>query len=203
MMNQPLSERFFEQIESYDQLTLDYHVQPATEEATTGQLVGQIQVNGVLHGESYAVEIRELAKSASASGEFFIFTCGCGSPQCAGIERRVTVVSNDGITVWKGYGLRPRRVFVFDTQSYRQEILRVAHEFVRCFKQLSADQVERLDEYVAGLNIYVTNVQRLEAAIYEASEKPNPKSRRNESEAPHRLKGGYNDGTEQQGNDWR
>lgn len=68
-MNQPLSERFFEQIEGYDQLTLDYHVQPATEEATTGQLIGQIQVNGVLHGESYAVDIRELAKSASVNGQ--------------------------------------------------------------------------------------------------------------------------------------
>jgi len=91
-MDQRLNERFFEQIEGYDQLVLDYCVQPTTEEKTNGLLVGRIRVNGVLYGESYTVDVRELVKSASVSGEFYIFTCGCGVPQCTGLDEGIVVI---------------------------------------------------------------------------------------------------------------
>jgi len=118
---------------------------------------------------THVLDLQALVASTHRNDEHYIFTCDCGVPKCAGIERGVTVVSDGGITVWKGYGLRPRRVFLFNTQQYREEVLRVARDFVRCFKSQSADQVEHCDEYIAGLSIYVDDVGRLEKALYEAT----------------------------------
>jgi hypothetical protein len=56
-------------------------------------------------------------------GTHGILTCTCGMPECAGIDRHVIVVHEEGRTLWKAYHTMGRKVFLFETRQYREEIL--------------------------------------------------------------------------------
>jgi len=57
----------------------------ATDESPA-HLVGELRVDGEIVGERYVVDVRRLASALVKAGEYFIFTCGCGEPGCAGIH---------------------------------------------------------------------------------------------------------------------
>jgi hypothetical protein len=69
------------------------------------------------------ISVGSLLASTHLSDEFYIFTCDCGSPGCAGIRAGVDVVHEDGLVVWRMRGNKPRRLLVFDHGQYRQEII--------------------------------------------------------------------------------
>lgn len=60
-----------------------------------------ILINGENISPKTPVDLKQLVKSSQLSGEFFIFTCGCGHAGCAGIEEGIKVNHLvDGI-VWE------------------------------------------------------------------------------------------------------
>lgn len=50
-----------------------------------------ILINGKNVSTKNPVDLRQLVKSCQLSGEFYIFTCGCGNAGCAGIEDGIRV----------------------------------------------------------------------------------------------------------------
>ena len=96
-----------------------------------------IAVDIRLNGEilpTLATDVAELSRSALDSGEFFLNSCSCGSPQCADIWNGILVRHEPGIVVWyipsefvgsSDAGRRLReRVYRFAWDAYRAEIIR-------------------------------------------------------------------------------
>jgi hypothetical protein len=96
-----------------------------------------------------SVRLEELIKSTMVSGEYSIPTCNCGHAGCAGIDRDVEVIHDHGLVLWRGYGLRPRRIFIFDQAQYREAVLKGAREFIELYRKCGADDYrthfERID----------------------------------------------------------
>ncbi|RBP36074.1 hypothetical protein DES53_11822 [Roseimicrobium gellanilyticum] len=71
-----------------------------------------------------------LLDSTRLSGDFHIFTCACGHAGCNRIYRGVRVVHEGACTLWKAYYAKGRKLFLFDREQYRAEILRGCTEVV-------------------------------------------------------------------------
>ena len=82
---------------------------------------------------------------------------------------RVIVVSDGNATLWKAYGVKPRRVWMFDRQQYRSEVVQKVSEYVRLCKSLAAGQTDA-SGYAEVTNVYVGRIEHLEQALYEAGE---------------------------------
>lgn len=92
-------------------------------------LVVSLSIDGRLLPSPH-LGLLELLASVSRSGEYGIFTCSCGNAGCADVWRKVVVVHEGAFTIWKAYGLNPRRIFVFDRNQYRAEILAKLKQFM-------------------------------------------------------------------------
>ena len=64
-----------------------------------------------------------LLSSGFKCGEFYVFTCSCGFPECAGVFEGIRVYHRDGKTLWITTGLKPREVFIFNTEDYQDAIV--------------------------------------------------------------------------------
>jgi hypothetical protein len=70
------------------------------------------------------------------------FPCACGRAECTSTHRGTLVVTQDHLTVWKAYSLKPCRVFVFDRQQYADEIRHAFDEFMQHYLALPADEAK-------------------------------------------------------------
>ena len=82
----------------------------------------EIQVDGKRCGQNHCIDYYELVRSLSADGEFFIFTCGCGSAGCSGINEGIQIHHADGKVVWQVTEPKPKQCFRFTEQQYSQSI---------------------------------------------------------------------------------
>jgi len=99
----------------------------------------ELKVNDVFLHPELSVDLRALAKSSQCSGEFDIFTCGCGIAGCAGIFEGIRVEHLPEAVVWdfkeplseRGYfhlsdddwaGIRKPVRLSFDPDEYQQNI---------------------------------------------------------------------------------
>jgi len=71
---------------------------------------------------SYAIDYRALVCSAQAPGGYFIFTCGCGEPGCAGLQAPVEVEHRNDQIFWHMTDPEPERWFTFGKDQYREAI---------------------------------------------------------------------------------
>jgi len=55
-------------------------------------LAGELRIDGLRLGERYVLDVGKLLQALDKSGEYFIFTCGCGVPDCADITEGVKSV---------------------------------------------------------------------------------------------------------------
>jgi hypothetical protein len=61
-------------------------------------LAGELRIDGLRLGERYVLDVGKLLQALDKSGEYFIFTCGCGVPDCADITEGVkSVVLGDQV----------------------------------------------------------------------------------------------------------
>ena len=72
---------------------------------------------------SGTIDPGELIRSTIQGDEYEIFTCSCGVAGCAGIWRGVVVVHQDNLILWKAFFAKGRKVFLFDKEQYKAEIL--------------------------------------------------------------------------------
>lgn len=68
------------------------------------------------------VDLLHLRSSLDENGTFFIWTCSCGAPGCAGLFEGVRVTHSDGVTSWED--LDGKRAFVFRSQDLRDAYAR-------------------------------------------------------------------------------
>ena len=72
----------------------------------------------------------ELILSTIQGDEYEVFTCSCGVAGCAGIWRGVVVVHDANLILWKAFYAKGRKVFLFDKEQYKAEILGKCSEVI-------------------------------------------------------------------------
>jgi hypothetical protein len=136
-----------------NRLSINWHIKEDEDEVGNHLLEAVIKIDGepLVNFDFYglAADLRELERSASDEGAFFIITCSCGNAGCAGIREGIEVKHRAGRVLWvyrnpwpdpetqpelvkrtksKRYewvvrGIRlPTRTFVFDAKQYREAI---------------------------------------------------------------------------------
>lgn len=70
----------------------------------------------------YATSLTELKDSTIQNGNYFILTCWCGVPDCAGIEQGIQVTHNQNTVKWTIAQPKPHRVFTFSADDYKTVI---------------------------------------------------------------------------------
>ena len=106
--------------DAYNRLDLRYAVEWFPGEAGEQPeplLVPDLRVDDHALLEGFTMDLRELVASTRRNGEFWIFTCGCGEPGCAGIEEPVRILHCPEEVVWQiPRAIRGR----FDEDSFRE-----------------------------------------------------------------------------------
>ncbi len=77
------------------------------------------------------IDPRTLLCSTTVGYIYNIFTCSCGYAGCAGIDHGVRVFHDDDLILWKAYYARGRKVFLFNKNQYKAEILRKCGEVIQ------------------------------------------------------------------------
>lgn len=67
----------------------------------------------------YATSLAELKDSIQHNGKYFILTCWCGVPDCAGIEQGIQVTHHQDTVKWTITQPKPYRVFTFSADEYK------------------------------------------------------------------------------------
>ncbi|HEX8220722.1 MAG TPA: hypothetical protein VF914_16135 [Chloroflexia bacterium] len=109
-------------------------------------LVAEVLVNGApLADFSYfATDLHSLLASTKDSGEFFIITCWCGHPGCAGLRRGIEVRREPKVVYWRVLQPGPERRFVFEREAYDEAINNVARD---CKRWLAKQPFVQQDEH--------------------------------------------------------
>jgi hypothetical protein len=76
--------------------------------------------------DRFTLDVRELVASTGRNGEFWLFTCGCGTPECAGIYHPVELLHAPDDVIWRvpfpmtqsGREDPSCREYVFQRQAY-------------------------------------------------------------------------------------
>ena len=117
---------------------------PVIHETDQRYLLLELAVDGVPLADFslLATDRAELARAAGEAGGFFILTCWCGVPECAGIQRPLQVTHlPSGQTRWQLRNPGPAREWLFDTLAYRQAI----DEALELYALWLADEAGRLE----------------------------------------------------------
>ncbi|MGI0481499.1 hypothetical protein ACN4EE_11995 [Geminocystis sp. CENA526] len=67
----------------------------------------------------YATSLTELKDSLENNGKYFILTCWCGVPDCAGIEQGIQVTHYQNTVTWTITQPKPHRIFTFYADDYK------------------------------------------------------------------------------------
>ncbi|MCC5652842.1 hypothetical protein LC609_24160 [Nostoc sp. XA013] len=70
----------------------------------------------------YAVDLEELIQSIDRDGQFYIITCWCGVPGCAGVTKGVDVLHNQDLIRWTVTQPAPSRTLTFEQKMYETAI---------------------------------------------------------------------------------
>ena len=127
-----------------DTLTFALEITQPVEEYQFYELAIALFVNG----ESLnpvalaALDIVELYYSAREAGSYFIWTCGCGSPECGGIHWGVRVAHDSAAVTWQVATLpfRYNRAgfLSFDKVAYQATTQQLAKECLACLQGYQA-----------------------------------------------------------------
>jgi hypothetical protein len=73
----------------------------APDETLRPQLAPSLRIDGESMLDRFTLDLRELVASTHRNGEFWLFTCGCGTPGCSGIENAVEVLHCPTEILWR------------------------------------------------------------------------------------------------------
>ncbi len=90
----------------------------------TNYLIFEIFVDGqmLVDFTYYAVDLEEITKSISHDGQFYIITCHCGVPGCAGIGKGIEVLHAQGLVLWTIREPIPLRTLTWEQKMYHDAI---------------------------------------------------------------------------------
>lgn len=91
-----------------------------TKEGKIYSATARIHINNEAVPTKHPVDFSQLVKSLKSPGNHYIFTCGCGSAECAGIENGVEVEHDQNVITWRfrlpqstdGFGSHEERLAV-------------------------------------------------------------------------------------------
>ena len=104
--------------------TLELHLVPHLESAAD-YLLTEAWIDGdipLANYREYAIDRDELRRSVGSTGDFWILTCWCGDPGCAGIEQAVKVVQEADVVHWYIEEPPPARHLIFSRGQYETAI---------------------------------------------------------------------------------
>ncbi|MFN8393391.1 MAG: hypothetical protein U0176_01815 [Bacteroidia bacterium] len=111
----------------HDKLRLHIHYEPLPQD-TSGkrQLAISATINDipVVEWWDLPIDIRAMKESAILSGKYFLWTCTCGIPYCAGLRAAIQVKHHESTITWKG-GVPPLQDFgdmTFDKEAYQETV---------------------------------------------------------------------------------
>ena len=101
-------------------------------------------INGVVLAPDFSIDILSLYDSAQESDEHFIWTCGCGVPNCAGIYHGVWVSHFSDSVVWQvpKFPFGQVAQFEFVRTAYMASVMDGLNEYIRYFKSYRAAGIE-------------------------------------------------------------
>lgn len=70
------------------------------DKTTTRHIILKIMIDNIEYS-SWGYSFTSLFDSISKDGEYYIFTCSCGTPGCAGIFNGVIVIHEENHIIWK------------------------------------------------------------------------------------------------------
>jgi hypothetical protein len=81
--------------------------------------------------ETVAFDVDALRASVEGDGEFWLITCWCGIPECAGVDGPVEVVHEDGAVRWlHPYDWLPTGL-VFEAEAYAATVRSASEAFAQ------------------------------------------------------------------------
>jgi hypothetical protein len=104
--------------------TLELRLVPHSESAADF-LLAEVWIDGdtpLANYREYAVDRDELRRSVGSTGDFWILTCWCGDPGCAGIDQAVKVVQEADVVHWYIEEPPPARHLMFSRGQYEAAI---------------------------------------------------------------------------------
>lgn len=98
----------------------------APDEPLRPLLAPSLRIDGESMLDRFTLDLRKLVASTHRNGEFWLFTCGCGTSACAGIYNGVEVLHCPTEILWRvPYPMRQssgddpvRREYVFERHAY-------------------------------------------------------------------------------------
>jgi len=86
----------------YDTIKFQIKFEPFTDEPEMNMLAIEGVINGklVCEWEDLSIDVINLLNSKDNSGNFYIWTCVCGSPWCGGIYEPIKVEHKDNSVIW-------------------------------------------------------------------------------------------------------
>ncbi|MDQ3705710.1 MAG: hypothetical protein M3437_10895 [Chloroflexota bacterium] len=110
------------------QIRLKLHTEP---DSRHSYLVAEVLVNGepLTDFSYFATDLHELLASTRNDGEFYIVTCWCRDPMCAGLRRGIEVRREPKVVYWHVSEPKPERRFVFERDAYDEAIHRIGKDY--------------------------------------------------------------------------
>jgi hypothetical protein len=91
-----------------------------------------------------ATDLNEFERSLKLTGSFYIITCWCGDPGCAGISEAVHVQHEGTVVRWRLVSPKPARTFVFAQENYQAVLANVISQGKRLIDSLRSSSSKTL-----------------------------------------------------------
>lgn len=104
-----------------------------------------INDNLIINWKDLPVDILELKDSANKSGNYCIWTCTCGIPDCGGVDPNgITIKHQDDKIVWSNldFPIEDKREFIFDKKQYQFSVNSIWKNFKRQYFELKNTEQE-------------------------------------------------------------
>lgn len=87
----------------------------------------EIQINGKKpYGDSDIIDVSVFFESLKLDGEYFIFTCNCGIPECSGWIKGIKVIHKENNIVWSNENTND--TWIFDKSKIEKNLSEIRTE---------------------------------------------------------------------------
>jgi hypothetical protein len=119
-------------------------------------LVVEIVVDGeiIANFNAFATDLIEFERSTREPGDYFIITCWCGDPLCAGVGAPVHVRHEKMVVHWRLASPAPARDLAFTLENYRTALAHARRQIERILSYLRRSRVTTLD-FVPNRNLFL------------------------------------------------
>ena len=70
----------------------------------------------------YALNLEAFLESITQDGQFYLITCWCGIPECAGITQGINVLHDQGLIHWIMTQPSPAQTLLFEPEMYARTV---------------------------------------------------------------------------------